>query len=366
MTHSATNLRSGLFVLAGLLLLAAGVLALGLGWRLEPTTAAETYFDQSVQGLEIGTPVMELGVPVGRVAGITFVRNEYPHASQGIQHPSVDRMVVVRLALGRKAFPAMLRSGASRNYLRRQVAEGLRAHLAPQGLTGELNLELDFVDPHQHPAPSVPWKPRVVYIPAVPGTLTKLTNAAEQVLGRLKDVDVTALVASATSLVNEMRATNREARATLASPQVDTILENVAQATGNLDDLLAAAEQNGPPALSDARDAARHVDRVAARFDRATSQKSIDHAIQDFAVTASDARRAAAALPAVLQETRETLRQVRLLLGYGSGNLAATVSDVDQLAQTLNNLAAGMKAYPSQLIFGQAPPHVSYHLRSQR
>lgn len=366
MTRSAANLRIGLFVLAGLALLAAGLLALGLGWQFQPVTPAETYLDQSVQGLEVGAPVMELGVPVGRVAAIGFAGNEYPEAPPVANVAAGQRSVVVQMALDSQAFPARMPGAARRNYLERQVAQGLRAHLAPQGFTGELYLELDFVNPRQSPAPRVSRQTRAVYIPAVPGTLTKLTNAAEQVLGRLKDADVAHLVANATSLVNELRVTNKEAEALLADPDVGTTVANLAQASGDLDVVLAAAAHDAPPALAAAGDATRHLDRLAARLDRATSHVNLEGTAENFAATAADARQAAQALAPVLVQTRQTLQQLRLLLGYGSGNLAATISDLDQLAETLNGVAAGIKAYPSQLVFGQAPPHVSYQPGNRR
>ena len=365
MTRSAANLRIGLFVLAGLALLAAGLLALGLGWQLQPTTPAETYLGQSVQGLEVGAPVMELGVPVGRVAAIGFAGNEYPEAAQ-VANGAARRIVFVRMALDSQAFPSRLPSAARRSYLKRQVAQGLRAHLAPQGFTGELYLELDFVNPRQNPVPRVPWRPRAVVVPAVPGTLTKLTNAAEQVLGGLKEANVAHLVANATSMIDELRVTNKRAQALLANPDIGTIAANLAQATGALDVILRAAAHDGPPALAAADDATRHLDHLAARLDRATSRINLDRTAENFAATAADARQAAQALPAVLQQTRQALQQLRLLLGYGSGNLAATISDFDQVAETLNELAAGIKAYPSQLVFGQAPPHVSYRPGNRR
>lgn len=363
MIQPTTNLRIGLFVIAALLLLVGGILALGGSWWFKRTMPAETYLAESVQGLDIGAPVMEFGVAVGRVTGIGFVRNEYPQSRHDPRLSTADRLVVVRMALDEAAFPKMRAGESKPSFMRALVEQGLRAHLAPQGFTGQLYIELDLLNPQQNPVPPLGWQPRSIYIPAVPSTMTKLTSAAEQVLGRLKDADVAHLVTAATSLTEELRATDRDAQALLTSPQVGAILANLASATANLDTLSSAARRDGPQILATAKDVTQHLDRLTVALDRAAAHAKLDHTAESLAVTATDVRRAAEMLPTVLAQAQAVLQQLRLVLGNGSGDLASTLSDLDRVAQNLNDLIATTKAYPSQLFFGEAPPSEPYEPR---
>src|SRR5882724_11390827 len=76
--HRATNdFKLGLFVLGGIFLLVAGLLALGARRYFEPKSLFETYVAGDVDGLAVGSPVELRGVQVGRVTRIDFSWNEY-------------------------------------------------------------------------------------------------------------------------------------------------------------------------------------------------------------------------------------------------------------------------------------------------
>src|SRR5277367_4436890 len=62
--------RLGAFVILSVCILAAGVFVLGGRKWFQPTFVFETYFDQSVAGLDVGAPVRFRGVPLGHVAAI--------------------------------------------------------------------------------------------------------------------------------------------------------------------------------------------------------------------------------------------------------------------------------------------------------
>ena len=62
--------RLGLFVLVTLALVAGILFVLGGRSLFQPTFIFETYFNESVAGLEIGAPVNFRGVPLGQVTEI--------------------------------------------------------------------------------------------------------------------------------------------------------------------------------------------------------------------------------------------------------------------------------------------------------
>ena len=77
-------------VLGSLLLLVGLVLAL-TGDRWHEGQAYETYFSESVQGLDVGAPVKYRGVTLGRVSHIGLVSAEYGATAE----EQVDRKSVV-------------------------------------------------------------------------------------------------------------------------------------------------------------------------------------------------------------------------------------------------------------------------------
>ncbi len=69
--------KIGLFViLSGALILAAAVV-FGSGLFGQEKLYFETYFDESVTGLTVGSPVELRGVRIGQVEKIAFISDEY-------------------------------------------------------------------------------------------------------------------------------------------------------------------------------------------------------------------------------------------------------------------------------------------------
>ena len=54
-----------------------GVILLGVGTVFEKTSLVETYIDESVQGLDVGSAVKFRGVPIGKVEKISLTSAEY-------------------------------------------------------------------------------------------------------------------------------------------------------------------------------------------------------------------------------------------------------------------------------------------------
>src|ERR671915_1615010 len=69
--------KIGLFVISAILIGISGVIALGLGSIFQKKNLAETYIEESVQGLDVGSPVKFRGVLIGKVEQITLTSVEY-------------------------------------------------------------------------------------------------------------------------------------------------------------------------------------------------------------------------------------------------------------------------------------------------
>jgi len=127
MNQRTLFVRVGALLAGSLALLVVLVLVL-TGDHWHPGVEYESYFKESVQGLEIGAPVKYRGVTLGHVNKIGLVAGEYGTPGGTPIDPSWYRLIVVRYKINPKLI-GKLPDAAS------IVSDGLRVKLANQGLT---------------------------------------------------------------------------------------------------------------------------------------------------------------------------------------------------------------------------------------
>src|SRR5689334_6219100 len=155
--------KLGLFILTGLVILAAGIVGFGAARSFEKTTLEETYVTGNVDGLAVGAPVTLRGVRVGKVTRIDFTWNTYPQTE--------PRYVLIEFEVRNSV--ARERPSQSRSELfAAEVKQGLRARVKAAGFLGTSFLSLEYVDPHYYPTLPVPWRPRYSYVPSAPSQLS--------------------------------------------------------------------------------------------------------------------------------------------------------------------------------------------------
>ena len=111
----------GTFVITGVLILCFGVMALGASHFLRRTITVETYIEESVHGLEVGSPVKFRGVKIGEVSEIGFVNRVYDTRLA---------YVLVRCAARPEAFRDPNDSQRLHEQLVDMIQRGLRVRLA--------------------------------------------------------------------------------------------------------------------------------------------------------------------------------------------------------------------------------------------
>src|SRR5688572_9229173 len=125
------------------------------------------YFDESIHGLDLGSPVKLRGVRVGRVVDLAVHYDVVANKS----------VVVVTCALNRNVITdekgAQLKITGPQD-IETMVKHGLRAQLGVLGLaTGLLFVELDFADPAENPPQVSAANSKFVVIPAMPSAISE-------------------------------------------------------------------------------------------------------------------------------------------------------------------------------------------------
>ena len=253
MSAEARYFRVGLFVLIGIILIGAGTVILGGQDLFKEPILLETVFDESVQGLEVGSPVKLRGVQLGTVSEIAFVRDYYPLESAEALLEHGEKIVVLMEVM--EPVETGISSEERRENVKQLIGRGLRLRLASSGVTGTVFVQGDYLSPERHPLMEIPWTPENLYIPSAPSTMATITSAAERIFERLEDLDLEPVVRDLDALLISLReradsldvpALQREITATLR--EVRGLARNV---NGRVEPLATGVEGT----LDDAREA---------------------------------------------------------------------------------------------------------------
>ena len=232
MAKQASRMMIGGFVVLAVIIMAASLVVFGSGKFFKKTNKYILYFNEPINGLNVGAPVLFQGVPVGSVTSIT------------LQADFVTMKTQIPILIEIEPDRWQVRSG-ERNY--RKVAEkliemGLRAQLITQSfITGQLMIQLDF-----YPRSTICYAPPeidkdyqdYVVIPTCASTGERLAKALEKLDLTEIEKNLNASLAGIDRLVNNpdiaasiraLKDTLQDARklVTRVDRQVDPMSEDV-------------------------------------------------------------------------------------------------------------------------------------------
>ncbi|MFI5247815.1 MAG: MlaD family protein, partial [Nitrospirales bacterium] len=311
---------------------------LGGGKWFERVTMVETYFNESVQGLEIGAPVRLRGVRMGRVESIRLAREEYNIAFNPEVGPLPYKgVVVVRMSV-RLSVAAHFPEKDEEMRIRKAVDAGWRFRLASKGITGVLYIESEFVDPERYPPMEIAWTPNTPYIPSAPSTIMEIGTDLRSITRKLEQVDIEKI-----------------------TKDLDTLLTSVTQLVKDVQ-----AEHLGTDAkqlLADMRGMLQDARRVLDNPYLAKTLKGSAVAMEDFrrtaadlTYTAKDMRMAMAQLPGLVARLNKSVNRVDTLLAEKGEMVGDLLENLQLVSEDLRNITKTIEAYPSQVLFGEPPP----------
>src|SRR6185295_9776794 len=170
MSLKANYFKLGLFVIGAVIAGVIVIIVIGSGRWFQPKLTIETYFNESVQGLDIGSKLKYRGVAIGEVTRIGFTYNKYQQdrpMQQRARYVLVEAQIQPKL-LGGRVGAGDLSEQKSADL---EIERGLRMRLAPQGITGTSYLEIDYVEPPLPQVLAIDWVPTSIYIPSAPSTV---------------------------------------------------------------------------------------------------------------------------------------------------------------------------------------------------
>jgi phospholipid/cholesterol/gamma-HCH transport system substrate-binding protein len=326
MASQRTKFTVGLFLASGLGLVVIAFVWLGMSRFLQKGHFYVTYFNESVQGLDIDSSVKYRGVPVGRVDRIEVAPD------------SKLIMVVLKIETGQP------------------LGRDLVAQLKSVGITGAMFIELDQRkrgEPDRSPPLSFPSEyPIVASKPSDIGQLLQgiddvvnkinrvdFEGIAAKIKGNLDRIEQTIADANVKALSKSVEGTLAALQRTLADERWQAILGAAEQASHSLNKLM----EKGNHAISSA-------DRIFANVEGILGEKE-----QTIRSTLDDLSKAMANANTLMEKGSSLVDGTDETISYLRRNLIVTAQNLAHASESLTRLIELLVDQPSQLLLGDPP-----------
>jgi phospholipid/cholesterol/gamma-HCH transport system substrate-binding protein len=292
MAKQTSNLIIGLFVILGVLLGVVAIIWVGATSYFQKGKTYISYFDESVQGLQVDSAVKFRGVDVGMVEAIRVAPD--------------NRLIGVVMKIN----------------MRDNLQKNAVAQLKAAGITGIMFVELDLKKPGEPDlSPQVDFPSEYPIIPSRPSEIQRLVAGVNEIVQKFNQVD-------AKGISDHLIATTKALEDLLTGKQMTSIMTRLDAAAGNLD-------------------------RLTARADKVLAEASLEQVLREARETLNGARNVlttvndqvlAMQLPATLGHTRDLLRQMQDIQ-----------NKLNRSSETLEMLLQRIYERPSDLLFGKPP-----------
>jgi paraquat-inducible protein B len=335
MSARASSTAIGVFVSGAILLAVVAVLIFGSGKLFSKQEKFIIYFDDSVNGLTVGSPVKFKGVQIGQVSNIMI---HYDQADDSASIPVIVDIDVSRLhnELGDDVDLSDAQVFAA------QVSGGLRAKLQLQSLlTGLLYIDLDYYDDLANTPPPPPNQlvlKKYKEIPSLPSGLSEMMKSVTTALENISEIDFKSISMKVNNLLDQLNNG-------VSQIQFKEINDQLLAATTNLNAILA------DPQL---KQAIAQLNTTLGSFQQLSDNVNaqVQPLSSQIQLTAQRAR-------ATMDQVDKTLLAVRELVQPQSSlryQLDSALSEIAGASQAIRVLADYLERNPGALLTGRPPP----------
>ena len=309
MSQKPNFFKIGLFVIAGLILLAIAIVVFGGGKFFEKKITIETYFDQSVEGLSVGSSLQFQGVQIGNVSYIGFVFTEY---KTNLTYVLVRAQIYPEKIAAKGKRRLYTTDSERETAYKEMIKQGLRLQLASQGITGVAFLNAVYLDPDRYPALDFNWKPAYTYIPSAPGTITQITQTIANLSESISKIDFKEISQDIEKLIESLNNAVAQAKVGDLSKDLRVLIKSLNNTTVELDKILKS----------------------------------------------KDAKETLSNITAITADLKSTLNRTDRLLSSRQQSLKLTMENIERITEDARELMNMLKNYPSWVLFGNPPPHI--------
>lgn len=378
MNHQSHYLRLGIFVLLAVAIATIAIIVLGVGAMFKTYVKMETYFVDSVQGLDVGAPITYRGVPVGKVSRIELATAEYGRKHLATTAPTTqdNEYAGSYILVGMDIDPAVLpeiSAHSMREEFQNQAEKGMRVRISAT-LTGPPYLEVDYLDPENYPPLPISWKPKTIYIPSAPSARARIVSAVERVAIQLEqahfdemarhldellsnlnkqvnDLNISKISDQTSQLLESAKSATARVDEILKKPAINSSLENIEAVTKNARETLAGKDGNLQAIVTNMRSASEDIRQTTAQLQDAVAQKKIQGILTNLDSTTQNASVA-------MLQLRETLSRLEILIINQNYNIRATLASLRDTTANTAELTRDAQQNPARILFGAPPPRI--------
>ena len=326
MASQKTKFTVGLFVACGAAFAILVMIWLGMSRFFEKGQYYVTYFDESVQGLDIDSPVKYRGVFIGRVESL------------GVAPDSRLIKVILKVESGQT------------------LDSDIVAQLKSVGITGRVFIELDRQKKGQpDKSPKITFPSEYPIIASRPSEIGELLSGINEVLDQIKSLDLKGITTQIKLTLTNINQKVSEADVKRISNQIESSLDRVAVLLDDQrwDDILQSVDrgvQSFNSLMNKADGSLDHVDKTLARAEGIVSdnEKTIKAAINDFKSAMYNANILLEKGSSLVNETDDSISQFMY-------NLLFVAQNLKKASDSLNRITELLADQPSQLLFGEPP-----------
>jgi paraquat-inducible protein B len=280
------------------------------------------YFEGSVRGLTVGSPVEFRGIRIGEVLDINM---EYNAEKQAFLIPVLIEIEPERIKVVGEYEEADRKK--QNDYL---VAQGLRAQLKTGSLlTGQLYVEFDF-HPEAGPA-QIDWEGRYPQFPTVPTPMEEITTSITQVLKKLEKLPIEQIGNDLRDTVEGVKRLVNSADLQEALAALDQTLTQAQQFAATLNEVVAPEMKSAVGNLNTTLDYTR---KLARNLDRTVVPE----------------------LNATLNSAQSTLNAIKGSISKDSAlyyELMQVLKELTGAARSIRVMADYLERHPDALIYGK-------------
>jgi paraquat-inducible protein B len=310
MAKQASKMMIGIFLIIALFLLAASLVLFGSGKFFKKTQKFVLYFNESVKGLDVGSPVLFQGVAVGSVKSIEIIADP--------ANLTANIPVIIQIELDRFKMRKPEEILSPPNDIPLLIKNGFRGMLDMQSLiSGKLLVELDFYPGTPPILRNIDKK--YIEIPTIPSIPSKLARALDKL-----DIET-------------------------IQTKLESALDGIGKFTKNPD--LAASVRRLKETLGDARKLVKRVDRQV--------DPLANEARQTFKDIGTLARNLNGRVGEAANSLEKTLTAARGVISPESPlvvELEDTLKKISAMSQSIRELADYLEQHPESLIRGKKKP----------
>jgi phospholipid/cholesterol/gamma-HCH transport system substrate-binding protein len=354
MARRNSNFIIGLFVTAGVVLGVVAIVWLGASQYFEEGAFYVTYFDESVQGLQVDSRVKYRGVDIGKVQSI------------GVAPDRKLVEVVMKIDLGGEA------------------GKNVVTQLRSAGITGIVFIELDRKN--ENDTILLPPPGMMTRYPVIASQLsqtTQMLTSVDRIMGKIEQVDLK-------GISEQLKETSKAGETFLTGKQMTGILAKLDSTVGSLDNtsrvvetFLTGKQMTGIMANLDST--VGSLEQGMRRIDRILMEGRVEGVLDATRHVLDETRQGVQEARQGLQEARKTIADTRELLAAVQGEMKnlkvsetadrasrliegidrrtggmktdfeRTTEDIRQAVDSLKLLLDRLQANPSDLIFSRSP-----------